>query len=179
MTGLPPLVMNSLKVWFHYPVEKIYCQVATVGQKGEPHIRTMLLYTLTPEGNIVLLSRTDTQKWHDLQQNSSVSVCFLNLEKGQIIGEGVAELKTKNNFADVKTYWRSLPLQFQSIYRPELSSAYSPSVKEIPPNFGMIWIRPERWEVLTIDPHHYLESLRQPFCFREGMWVAGDLLAVS
>jgi len=100
-------VKHCLKNWFNYPEDRLYCQVSSTNN-DMPHTRTMDLYHFTDDGNIILLTATNTRKWSDLSVCPNISICIVNLNHGQIIAEGQALLKTASNAFEVTSlYWNN------------------------------------------------------------------------
>lgn len=173
MDFLPPLVLESLKKWFSYPEKEIHCQVTTT-LKGQPHVRTMKLYEVTPDGLLVFLSRNDTQKWRDLVECPQIAVLFLNEEYGQMVVEGTVELKTNREVPLVQKYWDLMPPMIQKIYLPQ-DVPSNRVTGYIPDSFGVIFIRPISWDVLHICKEDYLTSKRKQFRIHRGSWLEQDL----
>jgi general stress protein 26 len=140
MDQLPDFVKTCLASWFSYPGEELFCQVSTVGQ-NIPHIRTMLLYDITPAGHFVFLSWIDTKKWQDLTKNPLVALHALSLEKGQIIIQGTATLKTVHDDLEFcQAYWHKMAPETQEIYRQDGPNLVDHS--RIPESFGGIIVTP-------------------------------------
>ena len=174
MKGLPVEVKQCLSYWFGFPQTNVDCQVATA-EDNIPHVRTMLLYKITEAGHLIFLSRTDTQKWRDLQKSPNVSICLLHIGYGQILTEGGVTLKTKQNDADeIEQYWDNMPYNFQKIY---LSSEEN-AKEEIPSKFGIIDVVPSFWEILETDKNDYVKSKRQEFRLSNNTWQAKKLTPV-
>ena len=75
-------IKSRLQTWFAFPQSKLYCQVSTVSNKN-PHIRTMDLYDITEDGQLIFLTDTNTKKWLDLQECQNIAVCILHLDHGK------------------------------------------------------------------------------------------------
>lgn len=176
MTTLPFLVAESFKSGFGYPQTELYGMVATSFNE-HPHIRTMKLYEITSEGHLVFLTRTDTQKWHNLQHCPYAAVCFLNLSYCQILVEGSVELLSQENDVDmIRQYWQRLPPGIQEIYLYDIGNHQSKL--EIPENFGAIFIIPSLWEVMEFNKEEYIKSTRKQFQLVKGSWIVHDLVAI-
>ncbi|MGQ3888563.1 pyridoxamine 5'-phosphate oxidase family protein [Legionella sp. CNM-1927-20] len=163
-----------LQSWFDFPNSKLFCQVATV-DNGYPHVRTMDLYDFTDKGSLIFLTKTGSRKWNDLEKNSNVAVCLLNLEVGQIIVEGSVLLQTSaNNLAMATLYWRNyLPKYWQNFYLSH--SSQDNLSKEIPSSFGIIKIIPHAWEILEINTEDFLKGSRKRFTLKENTWIMTEL----
>lgn len=171
MNDMPDLVYQSLATWFGFPQGELYAQVAT-SINDCPHLRTMMLYEITSENNLVFLSRTDTQKWQNLSRNSKVAVCFANPDKGQILVEGIVTLKTMQNYpTEIKNYWNNLPPNVKEIYLYDKNL----DANEIPESFGAIFIKPYFWEVLKLCRPDYIKSVRKQFHLRDETWVMQEV----
>lgn len=166
----PILVLECLKKWFSYPQEMVHCQVATAAA-GNPHIRTMGLYEITDEGALVFLTRNDTLKWHDLQQNPRAAVCMVNLEYGQVVVEGLVDLKTYRDPLVTLKYWNQMVPTIKKIYQP-------PANGEMSDSFGVLFIQPNSWEVLEIYKEDYCKSRRKQFLPDQGTWQERNLTPV-
>lgn len=176
MTTLPSLVSESFKSGFGYPQTELYGMVATTYNE-HPHIRTMKLYEITSEGHLVFLTRTDTQKWHNLQHCPDAAVCFLNLNNCQILVEGSVELLSQeNDINKIRQYWQKLPPGIQEIYLYDIDDN-QPKL-EIPDNFGVIFIIPSLWEVMKFNKEEYIKSIRKQFKLVKGSWIVQDLVAI-
>jgi general stress protein 26 len=169
----PPLVKDCFTEWFNYPHEQINCQVTTTFT-SHPHVRTMMLYDLPPEGNLVFITSTDTRKWHDLTTNPHVAVCIYHNDHGQILMEGSAKLMTSaDQHPMINTYWERLPDYWREFYRNQ--SPTPSSDLDIPFSFGVILMIPDRWEVLDILKEDYLKSVRKQFSRSNNGWHEEDL----
>jgi len=167
-----PHVTRCLSEWFHFPTEKIYCQVATVKDQ-QPHIRTMDLYDMTPEGNLILFTRTTTRKWEDLQYCSNMSICILLLNHGQIVVEGQALLKTAvTDFEFTHFCWtKYLDRYWQDFYR----SCAQGETDGIPDSVGIILLQPVFWDIIEIIPSDFLKSTRKHYLKQENAWLMKEM----
>lgn len=163
---LPPLIYEMLTAWFGFPEKTIHAQVATASA-NRPHLRTMLLFEITSNGELVFLTHKETQKWQDLQSSPYIATTLVNLNYGQITVEGVASLKSKND-TDLSRYWESLPLYVRRIYTS------SPGT-EIPETLGVIIVSPGSWEILVLNNEDYNLSVRKQFFQKNGTWNSLDL----
>jgi pyridoxine/pyridoxamine 5'-phosphate oxidase len=176
MDQLPDWVKTCLASWFSYPGGELFCQVSTVGQ-GIPHIRTMLLYDITQTGHFVFLSRVNTQKWQDLIKNPSVALHALSLEKGQIIIQGTATLKTVHNDPPFcQAYWHKMMPEAQKIYRQD--SLHLADYSIIPESFGGFIVVPSFFDVLELKSNDYTKSCRLQFRLKNGKWLSSSAQAV-
>ncbi len=164
--ALPAQIQEKLTSWFSFPEEELYIQVAT-SDNNHPHLRTMKLYDITSKGQLVLLSRTETRKWRDLQHNPHFSACFLNLSSGQLVAEGTVELKTYHSdpVCAIK-YWEKMPEEWQSNYL----RASPGTTHAIPPSFGIILAQPRSWELLEPNEEDYFKSTRLLFRLIDHSW---------
>jgi hypothetical protein len=127
----------------------------------------MKLYDLTQDGFCILLSHIDTQKWRDLLISPYVALLFMNYDFGQIVVEGMTQLKTKKN-KEIRHYWECMPEHFQRIYT-------SFPGEEIPDTFGVIYVQPLSWEMLEINKVDFNKSIRKKFFYENGSWKSIDL----
>ena len=168
-------VKSRLQKWFSFPQNKLYCQVSTTSHQG-PHIRTMDLYDITEEGQLIFLTDTSTRKWMDLQEFPNMAVCLLNLDHVQIIVEGSAMLKTSmSDPHTVSIYWNNFLDQYWKDYYLSRPLNLKPNLNEIPSSFGLIVMTPNLWEILEINKEDFLKSSRKQFRLRDGVWVSHDL----
>ena len=175
MKLIPNEVRNVFKKWFDFPKRDIHCQIATTSN-DRPHIRTMRLYEITPSGELLFLSRNDTQKWHDLKAFPYFAATLVSQDFGQIVVEGTAKLKSPND-PEYQKYWKALPPMFREIYLYDLKDADSWSYVP-PPTFGVIELHPELWEVLEVNKQDYLSSSRTQWRLRLGLWEEKTLQPV-
>lgn len=168
-------IRNRLKAWFSFPQNKLFCQVSTTTNKIS-HIRTMDLYEVTDNGELIFLTDTNTRKWLDLEVCPNIAVCILHLDYGQIIAEGEAVLKTaKTDYTTVNLYWQNFLDQY---WRDFYLSRVTDSSEKIPASFGVIAVTPCRWEVLEFNKDDFLQSSRKQFELKQGTWLMQDLLPV-
>ena len=138
-------IMQCLKEWFNFPVDKTYCQVSTLADRL-PHIRTMRLYHVTAEGHLVLLTETSTRKWQDLKKCPRVAICLLNPDRGKIIAEaGVTLITAVDDNQTAAFYWNQFLDQYWRDYHLSLEA----STAGIPSSFGVIMVQPDFWETLV------------------------------
>lgn len=168
-------IKQLLNKWFDFPNSKLFCQVSTVAN-GYPRIRTMDLYDFTEDGSLIFLTKTDSRKWRDLEQQPNIAVCLLNLELGQITVEGNALLQTsENNLSLTKLYWDNyLPKYWKDFYL-SCSSKHAESGAQIPSTFGVIKIIPNAWEILEINTEDFLIGSRQRFTLNDNSWSMKEL----
>lgn len=151
---IPQPIIDLFAQLFIETNHEIDVQVGTMAASS-PHVRTMRLYEVTPEGHFILMSRTDTQKWADLEVNPFVSLCYYSDKVGQIIIEGRADLKTiKTSPQEIIKFWSSLLPRTKQIYTKG---------DTIPDFFGLIEVFPTMIEWMEIDPNNYLLSNRQRY----------------
>jgi general stress protein 26 len=79
MNSSPVPIQQAFKTRFNFLENEVHGQVCTVSNH-EPHIRTMRLYDITEQDELIFLSRTDAQKWLDLQKCSNIAVCLVWLK---------------------------------------------------------------------------------------------------
>jgi len=162
-------VKNHLANWFDYPSEKVFCQVATTLDTS-PHVRTMDLYHITDEGNLILSTNTHSRKWSDLHTCPNIAICIIHLDHGQIIAEGTATLKTSANDNDTTTfYWNNhLDKYWQDYY---IRQSQNTPPNKTPESFGLIQITPIYWEIIEINKDDYLKSPRKQFHLQKDTWA--------
>jgi hypothetical protein len=137
----------------------------------------MLLYDITQAGHFVFLSRINTQKWYDLTKNPSVTLHALNLEKGQIIVQGTATLKTVDNDLEFcQAYWHKMMPETQNIYRQDCSDSMDHT--RIPDSFGGIMVVPDFFDVLELRSDDYTKSCRLQFRWEGDEWLPNSAQAV-
>lgn len=155
------LIKHHLLHWFDFPNKKLFCQVATFGNSCA-HIRTMDLYHITDEGNIIFLSDTSTRKWHDLKENPTAAICIVNLDLGQILANGQTTLKTfTTDSITTKYYWDNyLDDYWRNFY---LKRDQNNTGHTIPSSFGIIILQPKFWEILVINQNDFLKSFRKQY----------------
>jgi len=169
---LPDLVQEAIRMGFQFPENHINCQVATLFQ-SKPHVRTMMLYDIAPEGQLIFLTQRDTQKWRDLMQYQECAVCFFSTDFGQIIAEGRVSLATNKQAVDVaEKYWNVMPENWRRIYLKGSKS------EKIPDSFGVMSVIPVRWEILRINTENYLLSERKQIQWRDGAWIVEKMQPV-
>jgi general stress protein 26 len=167
-----PLVNQCLQTWFDFPKNKIFCQVSTLANTS-PHIRSMELYHVTSLGNVILLTDTSSRKWHDLEICPNIAICVVDVNYGQIIIEGTADLITSNN--DTQTaelYWH----HYLDQYWRDFYLSRTQRTQTISDSFGVIRMLPQLWEITEINKDDYLQSRKKQFLWREGAWMMSDLM---
>jgi general stress protein 26 len=169
-------VNKCLQNWFNFPTEKVFCQVSTLANNNTPHVRTMDLYHVTPEGNIVLLTETSNRKWRDLMSCHNIAICLFNIDLGQIIVEGSASLKTYSN--DSKTtafYWNNFLDPYWRDFYIVRDANFNASSDDIPSSFGVIIVQPVFWEIIEIDNKDFLNSSRKQYHLEDGAWIMREI----
>lgn len=157
--------------WFSFPRDKIFAQVTTVTHQ-KPHIRTMDLYHVTPNGSLIFLTDTRSPKWAHLSRCPNVGVCLANPEHGQIIVEGIAVLHTsQNNLPLASLYWQN----YLDEYWRNYYLTHSDTSNGISLSFGVIQIIPALWQVLEINKNDFLKGSRMEYKFKNGMWIKNQL----
>lgn len=166
-------VTRCLTNWFNFPTEKIYCQVATLKDQ-QPHIRTMDLYDLTPEGNLILFTRTTSRKWEDLQRCPNMAICILLLDHGQIVVEGQALLKTAvTDIQFTQHCWaRYLNPFWQDFYR---NCAPHHETNGMPDSLGIIILQPVFWDIIEIVPDDFSKNIRKHYLKQENTWLMKEM----
>lgn len=162
---IPSVINEKLRSWFGFPEKETHVQIATCFE-NHPHIRTMKLYEITQDGSCIVLSHNKTVKCRDLQVSPYIAILFINYDFGQLIVEGFAQLKNKNN--EIKRYWDCMPESIQKIYSPLPD-------REIPESFGVISVQPVSWEMLEINKIDYIKSIRRKFFRENGSWKSKEL----
>jgi len=136
----------------------------------------MDLYDFTDEGALIFLTNTNSNKWYHLKQISSIAVCLLNLERGQIIVEGSAFLHTSGNNQPLATkYWNNYLDEYWRDFYLSCASGAPSSQEKIPLSFGIIEIRPHSWEILEINTEDFLSGSRKKYQLQENAWVMIEL----
>jgi general stress protein 26 len=165
-TKVPKKITDSLKSWFDFPNQDVHCQVCTCSNNN-PFVRTMKFYDITDDGTVIVLSRTNSKKWQNLQTTNNIAICICHLGRGQIVMEGTAKLETHDtNKVLIDKYWQMMDLYAMKIYTPSLQVV----TKEIGENFGVIVVNPTRWEVFEPDMNEYLLSIRTEFRLENNQW---------
>lgn len=168
-------IRDSLKSWFDFPNNKVYCQVATIGN-SHPRIRTMDFYHITNVGEVILLTDTSTNKWQELHENPRVALCLMHLDYGQIVVEGEVQLNTsETNYSLCKQYWDEL---LDDYWRGFYFSRKTTVVDGIPTAFGVISVSPTMWEIIETNQEDFIKSTRTRFGLVDGQWKE-DFLEVS
>lgn len=163
-------IKNYIQDWFSFPQEKVYCQVATIGE-GRPQIRTMGFYDLTQEGHLVLMTETSTRKWLALKNCPDIAVCVVHPDHGQIVFEGSVLLKTQKAS---QLYWdQYLEANWKAFYA---ALSHSKSIENPPDSFGAIIVMPKTIDLLLIDPTDFLNSKRTLFELKNNHWQSKELL---
>ncbi|MBA3536006.1 MAG: pyridoxamine 5'-phosphate oxidase family protein [Tatlockia sp.] len=162
-------IKGYLHNWFHFPHQKLFCQVATV-KSGKPQLRTMGLYDFTSQGSLIFLTDTSSPKWRQIAGCANVSVCILNPSSAQILVEGVARLHTsQSNLSMATLYWQHYLDQY---WRDFYQKGEARIVKNtIPASFGIVQIIPETWEVLTMNCEDYLRGSRTSYECQGNLWT--------
>jgi len=171
-------INKYLQNWFNFPIDKVFCQVSTAANNRKPHVRTMDLYNITSEGNLVLLTETSTRKWQDLIECPNVAICILNLDLGQIIVEGSAFLKTYSDDSSTSAfYWNNYLNQYwRNFYLRAADLNESSNV--VPSSFGVIIVQPTFFEIIEIDGNDFLNSARRQYVKEDGAWILSELSPV-
>lgn len=167
------LIKHYLQNWFDFPNKKLFCQVATFGNNS-PHVRTMDLYHITDEGNVILLTETSTRKWHDLKENPTAAICIVNQDFGQILANGQITL---NDFTTdsitTKYYWDScLDDYWRNFYLKRDSNNIAHT---IPSSFGVIILQPRFWEILVTNQNDFLKSSRKQYHKNGETWSQSEV----
>lgn len=164
MKFLPHSVYSLIKKWFKYPEEVVFCQVSTSHQ-NIPSLRTMALYDITGQGELIFLSRIDTKKWSDLLEKPYIAVCMLSHKQHQIILEGSVSTKTIDNDKNFTNfYWNKMPPACKEIYKNKDENS---DFSYAPMNFGCIVVQANSFDVLEICFEEYIKSKRT-FLHRRG-----------
>ena len=167
-------IKQNLKQWFDFPANKTYCQVSTLAD-NKPRIRTMRLYQVTDEGNLILLTDTRTKKWKELSASPRLAICLLNSDRGQILVEGNASLNTYSTDKEMTAYcWTQFLDQYWRDYYLSLEN----SDAEIPSCFGVIIVQPDSWEILELNKQDFLQGKRVQYQIKAGNWEIQEV-AVS
>lgn len=158
----------------------IIAQVATLAGFN-PDIRSMGLFDIDSEGRLIFLTNRGSHKWNQLSHNSASSVLLLNLKQdAQIIVRGHVDLLTLASHSELlEQYWLRTPQGAQHTYahqnpEGEYISLNISTINTTPPdNFGMLQVKPTRWEILDVNVNNYPESRR--ICYeREGKYWKGS-----
>ncbi|MBA2710208.1 MAG: pyridoxamine 5'-phosphate oxidase family protein [Tatlockia sp.] len=163
------MIKANLNEWFQFPREKLFCQVATL-MSGKPKLRTMVLYDFTPQGSLVFITDTNSQKWAQLVECKEISVCLLNHDIAQILVEGSALLHTYQSNPPMATlYWQEYLDQYWRDFYKE--SEAPKTLDPIPSSFGIVEIIPKEWEVLHINTEDYLSGSKTFYENKGNYWA--------
>lgn len=145
-----------LQDWFKED-DRVYVQVSTLCE-SVPTMRTMDLYELSKQGELVLSTSTDSEKWKQLSINPAIAICALKRYRGQLVARGRATLKTvMTDFSYISHCWRYM---LDDYWREFYLKRAQPVRDGMPDSFGMIVVQPDYWDILDINVDDYEYSSR-------------------
>jgi len=179
--NVPFLILTTLKEKFAFPKQPLFGAVSTINMEGPiliPHVRIMRIYDFTEEGQLILLTHTESHKWSEFSHHPHISIAMVSENKlTQIIVNGKLELATIGTSREqAKHYWTMVRPDVKKIYDPShkiggpyqnASALQTPSI--VPETFGIARITPSFFEILHLDSN-YVESDRTQFQLKEGLW---------
>ncbi|MBI2641528.1 pyridoxamine 5'-phosphate oxidase family protein [Candidatus Roizmanbacteria bacterium] len=169
-------INRTLKTNFDFPHSPVYVQVAT-SVNNIPTIRTLRLYDVSKEGEMIFLSHTQTRKWTDLSKNPYMTVHALDKDNNQLISSGRATLHIPAEDKNYINYWENLTQDDKKLYagpppNQKLETAPPFFVPEkVPATFGVIIMKPNFYEWYEVDWQDLTKSTRTQFLFGQHRWV--------
>lgn len=165
-------IYQYLTQFFDFHAKKINCQVATQID-NIPHIRTMNLRHVTHDGQLILLTDTQTRKWQEFKKSPRIAICLYEHPR-QVIIEGEVQLNTVlTNSELVRFYWEHYLDQYWRNYY--LSQNAGSQADDISTVFGVITLMPDFFEILEINENDYLKSLRKQFHRNKKAWLESNI----
>lgn len=173
---MPKEIREVFRSNFAYPESSVYMQVAT-SSNDIPTIRTLRLYEISKNGELIFLSHTQTRKWIDLAKNSRIAVHGLDKYNNQLLSSGDASLVIPADSIKYKFYWDKLGDDGKKLYsgpapnqKMENDPPYS-IPKKIPLTFGVIIVRSNFYEWYQVNWKNLIKSARIQLFFKKDKWI--------
>ena len=167
-----------------------YGQIATVDLKGKPQVRTVHLRYLDDFDAFAFSTSVQSPKWSQLREKPFLSGCYFDTGRQiQFRWESPVELiegEEKKNSRLIEKMW--------GLVRIHIRTAYWLEAKQIPrqkwyqvaldllrpaPNFGVVLLRPRRWDILEVSPEDIRKAKRTFFSLTKQQWTAGEVSPVT
>jgi pyridoxine/pyridoxamine 5'-phosphate oxidase len=147
-----------------------YGQVASVDDMI-PKVRTVHLhYDEESYKTLIFNTAISSPKWSQLRANPRLSGCFFEMKSlTQFRWEGYAKLLTlETDQALVEKSWNSTRKDLKDLYWENESGT---SLNEVCPNFGLVVILPEAWDIYRMHEQDYRLAQRTQFYLEKDGWV--------
>jgi PPOX class probable FMN-dependent enzyme len=162
------LLQNSLKQNVALPQSR-YLQLATVDEHGLPDNRTVVYRGLDANEQIIIITDTRTQKWHQLEHCNDVAICWYFSDSREQF-----RLKGRASLIDVKhPHWQQCAIEQWNKLSDAARQQFlwgnpgEPRLDNMPlkaSGGNSDNIPPEHFAVLLVDSHYvdYLTLRGQP-----------------
>lgn len=185
----PSEIQSLILETFGSHAQKAYGQLATVSTENHPSVRTVHIHAVThPETGLVVSCNTKSEKWSSIQKNPWVAGCFWNMaNQTQFRFEGKAQLldeKNTNQTDLLQEMWMKMRKEVRITYLlDERNADLDTDEVEVEPdhrskNHGVIFIRPERWDIFENNPHEYRLGKRWIYTVEKNSWKKREVTSL-
>jgi general stress protein 26 len=153
ISALPQRISNYIIQDRHFPQKPIFAQVATQSN-SQPHIRTMRLYGIDDNGELIFLTHGESQKCEDLRTCQNVEVLIYDeTHQIQIKAAGHSSVVKLSEYKGGILYWNQVPDQVKKLYSSTLETD-----RPIPDSCLAIIVSPQYWEYYQLNLSNYSSS---------------------
>ncbi|MGB0935279.1 MAG: pyridoxamine 5'-phosphate oxidase family protein [Alphaproteobacteria bacterium] len=169
---MPQNLNQFLNTFFNHTKNAINGQVSVIID-GKPTVRTMKIWDIKENGDIILIANTSSPKWKALEENQNISICMVNYQNlAQAIVSGTAELipASKDPILAQK-YWKQTIDGVKEVYFLNAGLKEGTfNLSQLPDNYGIIRVHPTDWEAMDIATP-YKKSEKFSYTNNNGTWT--------